>query len=174
MRLSVGQALDLGSVEVGVDIGALVPSLSIVRQDTSARPESVMERCEVLCGFSLEVVLTVWIGVRVMPVSWDLGPLRMTLVPSGCSVSAWKSQMRRVSCRYVAGVSRMLTVFPDIGFSSVLLQIRGIVEGSRNGLEPRLFKDLVLFSRAMVHGGFVFGPLWVSDGMGEGAAANVA
>jgi hypothetical protein len=35
--LGVGQALDLGNVEVGVDVGALVLSISVVRQDPSAR-----------------------------------------------------------------------------------------------------------------------------------------
>ena len=38
--LSVGQALDLGDVEVGVDTGALVSSLCVVHQDTSARLKS--------------------------------------------------------------------------------------------------------------------------------------
>ena len=35
--LGVGQALDLGNVEVGVDLSALVLSISVVRQDASAR-----------------------------------------------------------------------------------------------------------------------------------------
>ena len=35
--LGVGQLLDLGNVEVGVDFGALVFSLCIVRQETNAR-----------------------------------------------------------------------------------------------------------------------------------------
>jgi hypothetical protein len=35
----MGQALDLGNVEVGVDVGALVFSLGVVYQDTSARLE---------------------------------------------------------------------------------------------------------------------------------------
>jgi hypothetical protein len=34
--LGVGQALDLGNVEVGVDVYALVLSISVVCQDTSA------------------------------------------------------------------------------------------------------------------------------------------
>ena len=44
MGLGVGQALDLGNVEVGVDFGARIFSLGVVRQDASARLESGMER----------------------------------------------------------------------------------------------------------------------------------
>ena len=51
MGLGVGQALDLGNVEVGVDLGALIFSVSVVRQDTGARLGMRYDRLSLIVCF---------------------------------------------------------------------------------------------------------------------------
>ena len=50
--LGVGQALDLGNVEVGVDLSALVLSISVVRQDPSARLGVRHIKLSLIVGFA--------------------------------------------------------------------------------------------------------------------------
>jgi hypothetical protein len=49
--LCVGQALDLGNVEVGVDLGARVFSISVVCQDASARLEMRYNKLSFVVSF---------------------------------------------------------------------------------------------------------------------------
>jgi len=123
-----------------------------------------------------EATLTVWIKIGATPVSWNLvlRPLRIALVPSRWSESAYKSQnaprlslVRQIG-EWTYGLEN------DIGSSSELLQIRNIVEGPKNGLEPQLLEGLGLFGRAKEDGDLVVGSPGVLDEVGKGVAANVA
>ena len=173
MWLSVGQTLDLGNVEVGVYVGALVSSLGVVCQDTSARLESVM-------NFTVSFVY--WDSTHGMnqdrsnpgllepglePPQNGLGPFEMV------SISLEIPDARRQSSVWYRGQGAY-DLENDIGSSSELFQVHNIVEGSKNGLESQFFKGLGLFGGAKVDGDIVLGPFWVLDELGEYAAANVA
>jgi hypothetical protein len=58
VELSVGQTLDLGNVEIRVDLGAFIIPSGIICQDAGARLEM---RHDGLSSSSTEVTLTVWI-----------------------------------------------------------------------------------------------------------------
>ena len=176
MGLGVGQALDLWNVEVGVDVGALVSSLGVVRQNTGARLERVMGWREVLCGFRL-----IRSAYGVDQDRSNAGLLEPSLEASQNGFGPFEVvsvgleiRMHRVSLRSVTGDWGAYGLEHGIGLSSELLQIGNVVERPKDGLESQLFEDLGLFGRAKVDGYFVFGPLWVLDEVGEGAAADVA
>ena len=62
----------------------------------------------------------------------------------------------------------------DIRVGGKFLQIRNIVEGPKNCLEPQRFKGLGLFGRAKEDRDLVVGSPGALDEMGKGAAANVS
>ena len=171
--LGVGQTLDLGNVEVGVDFGARVFAVSVVRQDTSARLGMRYDRLSlIMCSFG-KVALTVWIRIGATPVFWNLvlKPLRIALVPSRWSASACNPNC--VGTSHQHNPRRTHGLENDIRFSSILLQVRKIIEGAKYGLESQFFKPLGLFGRAKVDSDLVVGPLGVLDEMGEDSAPNV-
>jgi len=61
----------------------------------------------------------------------------------------------------------------DIGFRGQLLQVRNIIEGSKNRLESQFFKALSLLGRAKVDSDLVLGFFGVLDEMSEDSASNV-